>query len=136
MKVFNEKQNIGKSKYVVNFHDGVQTHKDGSPFFDIRIFSNRRENDKFVKELKAQGYVEENRVRSYFAKYWVEKGTLVGGVPSSQTCRYESLDDLRVRIETVKEFNPDAKIQILCSALEPEIITGNKLNPIYQRRAK
>ena len=56
-KVYNEMYGVGSSKYLVNFHDGEKTHKDGSPFFDIRIFKNKVEKDKFVKELKSKGFV-------------------------------------------------------------------------------
>lgn len=56
MKVFNEQENVGKAKYVVNFHDGVKQHKDGSPFFDIKIFKNKKKKGAFIKYLKAQGY--------------------------------------------------------------------------------
>lgn len=56
MKVFNEQENIGKAKYVVNFHDGVKQHKDGSPFFDIRIFTNKKKKAPFIKSLEEQGY--------------------------------------------------------------------------------
>jgi len=55
-KKFNEMQNVGKCKYVVNFHDGEKKHKDGSPFFDISIFSNKRKKKAFIKELCKQGY--------------------------------------------------------------------------------
>jgi len=48
-----EKQNI-----LLNFHDGIQTHKDGSPFFDVKIFSNIRELNKKIKELRLLGYKE------------------------------------------------------------------------------
>ena len=59
-KCFNEMQNVGSSKYVVNFHDGVKTHSDGSPFFDIRLFRNKRKKDVFVRSLLAQGYQYDN----------------------------------------------------------------------------
>lgn len=52
MKQFNILQNVGKSKYVVNFHDGKKLHSDGSPFFDIAIFKNKKDLNKFIKELK------------------------------------------------------------------------------------
>lgn len=55
---YNLRYNIGKAKYVVNFHDGKKTHKDKSKFFDIRIFSNKKNRDEFIKSLKAQGYKE------------------------------------------------------------------------------
>ena len=57
-KTFNTQHNIGKSKYVVNFHDGVKTHKDGSPFFDMKIFKNKEKMNDFIKELKKKGYSE------------------------------------------------------------------------------
>lgn len=56
MKQFYIQNNIGKAKYVVNFHDGEKTHTDGSKFFDIRIFSNKIKAASFVKELQGYGY--------------------------------------------------------------------------------
>lgn len=58
MKNFNTKLNIGKSKYVINFHDGVKTHKDGSEFYDIAIFSNKLKYNSFKNDLIKQGYKE------------------------------------------------------------------------------
>jgi hypothetical protein len=49
-------ENIGRARYVVNYHDGTKTHTDGSPFFDIRIFSNKKDLEKFTRELKAAGF--------------------------------------------------------------------------------
>ena len=51
-------EGIGRSKYVVNFHDGVKTHPDGSPFYDIRTFRNQTALNEFVQELTNDGYVE------------------------------------------------------------------------------
>jgi len=59
-KRFNTQTGIGKSKHVLNFHDGVKTHKDGSDFYDIRIFSNAKDLAAFVADLKSKGYVEES----------------------------------------------------------------------------
>lgn len=58
MKCFNIMFNVGKAKYVVNHHDGVKKHKDGSPFFDVSIFSNKRQFNTFLSSLKRQNYVE------------------------------------------------------------------------------
>jgi hypothetical protein len=58
MKSFNKQANIGKAKYVINHHDGVQTYKDGSPFFGIAIFSNKKKCDAFISDLVHQGYRE------------------------------------------------------------------------------
>lgn len=57
MQTYLTHANIGTAKYVVSFHDGQKTHKDGSPFFDIRIFKSGRDRDKFLDELRAEGYV-------------------------------------------------------------------------------
>lgn len=55
-RMYNVRYGIGKSKYVVNFHDGAKKHRDGSPFFDIRIFKNKRRMQSFVAGLKKCGY--------------------------------------------------------------------------------
>lgn len=50
--------NIGKSKYVVSYHDGVATHRDGSPFYGISIFKNKKKAEACMKELAKKGYKE------------------------------------------------------------------------------
>ena len=50
--------NVGRVKYLVNFHDGKSTHKDGSPFFDIRLFNNKVKQRAFIQQLQADGYRE------------------------------------------------------------------------------
>ena len=60
MKRFNVMYNVGKVKYLVNFHDGVKKHKDGSDFFDIECFKNKNSFMKFVKDLEKQGYLYGN----------------------------------------------------------------------------
>jgi hypothetical protein len=47
---------IGRAKHSVSFHDGVKTHKDGSPFFDLEICRGQRAKDRFVRQLEKQGY--------------------------------------------------------------------------------
>ena len=59
-KRFNQQSGIGKSKYVVNYHDGVKKHKDGSDFFDIKIFKNKPELEAFKKDLVSKGFVKES----------------------------------------------------------------------------
>lgn len=58
MKVFYEQMNIGHAKYVVNVHDGIQTHSDRSPFYGIAIFRNQKAKNLYVRELLALGYTE------------------------------------------------------------------------------
>jgi len=57
-KVYYEQHGIGKTKYSVSYHDGKDTHNDGSPFFGIALFSNKKGLAAFIKGLKAQGYKE------------------------------------------------------------------------------
>ena len=57
-KKFNIMYGIGKVKYVVNFHDGVKKYKDGSDFYDIKIFKNKIKLEKFRKSLLKRGYTE------------------------------------------------------------------------------
>lgn len=59
MKSFRYRQNIGKARHVVSFHGGVKAHKDGSPFFDMSIFGRKRDAEKFMKDLRVAGYVEQ-----------------------------------------------------------------------------
>lgn len=46
------------SRYIVNFHDGVKKYNDGSDFYDIRIFKNRKSMDSFINELRSKKYHE------------------------------------------------------------------------------
>lgn len=58
MKQYSIWYNIGKVKYAVFYHNGVKTHKDDSPFFDLRTFKNKKKLAAFVKQLQSEGYVE------------------------------------------------------------------------------
>jgi len=59
-KRFRQQDGIGKSKYTISYHDGKQKHKDGSDFFGIKIFKNKKDLESFRKDLKKQGYIEES----------------------------------------------------------------------------
>lgn len=50
---------VGKCKYVVNYYTGKK-YPDGSEFYDIRIFKNKKYKDRFVNLLKAQKDIIEN----------------------------------------------------------------------------
>ena len=56
----NISHNIGHAKYVVNYYDGKK-HKDGSKFFDIAIFSNKKKMNKFIKSL----WIKEIKWKTY-----------------------------------------------------------------------
>jgi len=57
-KVYYTQNNIGKAKYTVNFYDGIQKHKDGSDFYGIQIFKNKKKRDEYIKKLNKEGYKE------------------------------------------------------------------------------
>ena len=60
MKLFNIQYNIGKGKYVINYHNGVSKHNDGSDFYDIAVFTSK-EKRKFeiLKEsLLCKGFIQ------------------------------------------------------------------------------
>lgn len=55
-KYYNVMNGVGNVKYLVNYHDGIKTHKDGSPFYDAATFSSKRLMQTFVKSLISGGY--------------------------------------------------------------------------------
>jgi hypothetical protein len=56
MKSYYIQHNVGKVKYLVSFHNGTSTHDDGSPFFDIRSFSNKKKLKSFTDGLEKDNY--------------------------------------------------------------------------------
>ena len=59
-KRFRQQDGIGKSKYTISYHDGKQKHKDGSDFFGIQIFKNKKDLETFRNTLLKKGYIEES----------------------------------------------------------------------------
>lgn len=57
-KRYNTMSNVGHAKYVVNYHNGIKKHSDGSDFFDIAIFKNKKKLQNFLDELSRDGYVQ------------------------------------------------------------------------------
>jgi len=55
-KCYNIQYNLGTIKYVVNYHNGVKKHNDNSPFFDIKLFNNKRKLNNFIKQLQNDNY--------------------------------------------------------------------------------
>jgi hypothetical protein len=58
MKLFYQQDGIGKVRYVINYYDGVQRHPDGSPFYGIYTFQNKKALMLCRAELLREGYVE------------------------------------------------------------------------------
>lgn len=59
---YNVMYNVGKCKYIVNYHDGLKKHNDGSKFYDIAIFKNKKDLNNFIKELTKNGYEEKKSI--------------------------------------------------------------------------
>jgi len=59
-KEFRTQNNIGRAKYTISTHNGIDTHKDGSKFFGIEIFSNKKKFEARQKELLAERYTQIN----------------------------------------------------------------------------
>lgn len=57
-KSYSVSYGIGKAKYCVHFHDGFKKHSDNSPFFDCRVFSNKKNMNSFIIQLESEGYVK------------------------------------------------------------------------------
>jgi hypothetical protein len=41
-------------RYYVSWHVSGNLHRDGSPFYDLRIFTNRGVKDRFLRQLRAR----------------------------------------------------------------------------------
>ena len=57
MKTYHIQYNIGKAKYCVSYHNGIDKHNDGSNFFAIAIFHNKKKLADFEKQLLNSGYI-------------------------------------------------------------------------------
>lgn len=60
MKTFNIQYNVGKIKYLISYHNGEKKNEDGSDFFDITIFKNKKIMNTFINNLLKEGYIERN----------------------------------------------------------------------------
>ena len=57
MKRYHTMNRVGKVKYLVCYHDGNKKHKDGSDFFDIATFKNKKKLNGFISALVSKGYL-------------------------------------------------------------------------------
>lgn len=63
MKKYYVSYNVGRVKYLLNTHNGVDKHADGSPFFGCECFSNKKKLLARIKELESEGYSEGSQVK-------------------------------------------------------------------------
>jgi len=47
-------EHVGDVKYIVSWHDGVKVHSDGSPFYDIQTFKNKKKMQRFYENKKKE----------------------------------------------------------------------------------
>jgi len=47
---YNIMYNVGEVKYLLNYYTGKK-HKDGSKFFDIATFKNKKKMNEFIDEF-------------------------------------------------------------------------------------
>jgi len=99
-KRFNTNYGVGKSKYVVNYHDGVKKHKDGSDFFDVQIFKNKKDLETFKKALLQKGFVAES-VNEAASRTAMEIGGLTG---LNKDAIQKFVDDNKLDIEKVYQY--------------------------------
>ena len=59
MKKFNIQYNVGKCKYLINYHNGISKYNDGSDFYDIATFTNKVKFEIFKTSLLTKGYIQE-----------------------------------------------------------------------------
>ena len=56
MKKYMVNPQIGKVKHSISWYDGIQKHKDGSDFYAINTFKNKKNLAIFEKSLINQGF--------------------------------------------------------------------------------
>ena len=115
-KLYYTMNNVGKSKYTIHSNDGEKTHKDGSPFYDIAIFSNRKDFERAEKTIRFTGRFIPIAIAS------VE--TIMSVSPSSNflACsRRTSGDSLPYTIETLKFSSSKSALYFKAFRLEKTI---------------
>jgi hypothetical protein len=56
MKTFYWQGNVGRARYLLSFHNGTDRHTDGSPFFGVKIFKNKKKLYACIADLLKEGY--------------------------------------------------------------------------------
>lgn len=83
---------IGRAKYSISYYDGVSTHKDGSPFYGLKIFHNKRELEQAIERLKADGYIEESAGQGGFGDKLQEAFAVIDNDGDYELTRNSTID--------------------------------------------
>ena len=68
MKRYYTQYNVGKCKYLVNYHNGIKL-ENGSYFFDIATFNKKEKFEIFITSLKCKGFVSLNNEQKNITIY-------------------------------------------------------------------
>ena len=110
-KSFYQMNNIGKAKYTISDYDGKSTHKDGSPFYGIDTFKNKKDLEAARAKLFKQGYIEEsvNEVKSIDWKRFYRMAKDTTGKTLTQFekeyGRKLDLPHIKDALDNTKDFN-------------------------------
>jgi hypothetical protein len=149
-KRFYETYNVGRSKYVVSFHDGLKKHNDGSDFFGARIFKNKKDLEAFKKELLSNGYLEQSMAKGGEVKspyivtfgfqedgeYAIKKSKPIFAENENAAAimlkdQFEAYEGLSCDIINVKKM-ADGGMMSKGGALEHMIFKGDKIRAIHR----
>ena len=129
-KRFRQQDGIGKAKYTISYHDGKEKHKDGSDFFGIQIFKNKKDLETFRKSLLSKGYVEES-VNEAATRTAMEIGGLTG---MNKDAIQKFVDDNNLDIEKVYQFVKKGKLADRMKLVSA--IAGKPNNPVQKKMVK
>ena len=129
-KRFRQQDGIGKAKYTISYHDGKEKHKDGSDFFGIQIFKNKKDLETFRKSLLSKGYVEES-VNEAASRTAMEIGGLTG---MNKDTIQKFVDDNNLDIEKVYQFVKKGKLADRMKLVSA--IAGKPNNPVQKKMVK
>ena len=128
-KRFRQQDGIGKAKYTISYHDGKQKHKDGSDFFGIQIFKNKKDLETFRNTLLKKGYIEESVN---------EASKLAMGIAGFTGTRGVAVDDFieKHNIDAKKLFNFVKKGSLKDRMSFVSAIAGRDGNPVQKKVIK
>jgi len=107
-KRYYQQDRVGSAKYTISYHDGKKKHKDGSDFFDIQTFKNKKDLAKFVNTLHKGGYVYGFGESVNEAKYNYKADALTAyfkGKIDAKELDKIARDDFKSGIATKKELS-------------------------------
>jgi bloom syndrome protein len=127
-KAFKVNPPIGKAKYSISSHNGSSTHNDGSDFWDIKIFKNKVDLEKGIKDYKSKGFVEESVIKEGVYKTILSNNTgkLFFSLVDDETDKVTDIDAKAWLKSTIKDKSSDNSKELVLSALVRQINQFNR----------